>query len=57
MIDHLGIKGKYVDEDYYSNKFYNQKFLEKSLVLTRKRQSLKILGIISKFTKKKYRIN
>lgn len=52
MIDHLLIKGKEIEDDYYSNKFYNQKLLEKSLISTRKRQSLKILEIISKFTKK-----
>lgn len=52
MIDHLHIKSKAIEEDYYSNKFYNQRFLEKSLISTRKRQSLKILKIISKLTKK-----
>ena len=52
MIEHLIIKGEFKDEDYYSNKFYNQKLLKKSLKSTRKRQSQKILEIISKFTKK-----
>ena len=52
IIDHLVIKDSDVEDDYYSNKFYNQKLLENSLISTRRRQSLKILEIISKFTKK-----
>ena len=53
LIDHLNIDDKDIDKDYYSNHFYNQSLLEKSLLSTRKRQSLKILRIISKFTNKK----
>ena len=52
MINHLLIKRKDIDKDYYSNKFYNQSSLEKSLISTRKRQSLKALEMISKFTQK-----
>ena len=48
IIEHLKENEKDIDKDYYSNKFYNQNNLEKSLLSTRKRQSLKILNTISK---------
>ena len=53
LIDHLNLDDQDIGKDYYSNQFYNQTLLEKSLLSTRKRQSLKILRIISKFTYKK----
>ena len=43
MIEHLIIKGEFKDEDYYLNKFYNQKLLKKSLKSTRKRQCKRFL--------------
>ena len=46
-IDHLNIKKINKQKDYYSNKFYNQNSLEKSLLSTRKRQALKILARLS----------
>ena len=52
VIEHLKKIEKDFNKDYYSNEFYNRKFLEKSLLSTRKRQSLKILKVISKLTRK-----
>ena len=56
IIEHFKENEKDINNDYYSNKFYNQTHLEKSLLSTRKRQSLKILNIISKITRKKIQL-
>lgn len=51
-IDHVKIKKFDIQKDYYSNKFYNQNSLEKSLLSSRKRQALKILEKLSSLSNK-----
>lgn len=52
-ISHLKIKNEDKKKDYYSKEFfYNKDTLERSLLLTRKRQALKILKRISNISSK-----